>query len=539
MDFWMILNSLGAIALFLFGMKIMSDGIQLAAGLRLRKFLNSMTNTKLRAVLAGLGLTAVIQSSSAVSVLTLSFVNAGLLRLISAFGIIIGANIGTTIKLWIIALGFEINFSNLSLAIIAIAVPLYFLQKLKMRHWATFLIGFALIFIGLDFLSQNLSILAKENFMYEIFKDKDHLSYFNGLLFLLSGLIITVLVQSSSASTSIFLVLYSLGFPLEACAMMIIGANIGTTVTAQIAAYVGNTYAKFTAHFHTLFNIFGAVVFFFISGPLILWLDNIFGDKYLIIAAFHSIFNVVTAILIFPFLEKIVSWFRKKNVKNIQSLQMMHSAISITPEIYIYEANNLLGTFAGNIKQSVNYLGRMITESDPEKLLELHERIIQLEKEGDAMEGQIKQYLNQLYEMDLSGKNSQKIHYLISVSTELENIGDLAIKSSHTHLLRRQSNSFITPKLRTLLIQIQDVVSSATTHLIQNLNETENDPKLTIPKKFESEINQLHHLAFDALMAVTEKHKIKPISAMYYRELIQNYEIIGDHIFKANKALIK
>lgn len=540
MNIWLILDSLGAVALFLFGMKLMSDGIQRASGTQLRRFLNSMTHTPIRAVTAGIGLTAAIQSSSAVSVLTLSFVNAGLIKMLSAFAIIVGANIGTTLTLWIISLGFEIKLSSFSLAILALAVPFYFSKNSNLKYWGTFFIGFSLIFIGLSMLQDNLAFMSQESYLYDSFRELFDGSYLNSFLFVLIGLVLTLIVQSSSASTMIMVVLYTLGFPLEACAMMIIGANIGTTVTAQIAATIGNIYAKQTAHFHTFFNLLGALLFFFIAGHLISFLNGLIDDNFLILAAFHTIFNVVTAIIVFPFLEKIAAYAGSRVKKNTEeSLQIMHSPFSVTPELYIYEATNMLSTFAGNTKQTINFLGRMITESDDLKLQELHERILNLEQQGDEMEEQIRTYLKKLFNMDLTGENSQKIHHLINVSNELENIGDLSIKMSHTHLLRRQSNSFITPKLRTHLIEIQDVISSATSHLIQNLNETEINPHLPKSSMYEKEVNRIHNEAFDALMAVTEKNKIKPASAMYYRELIQNYEIIGDHIFKANKALIK
>lgn len=540
MSIWVILNSLGAVAMFLFGMKIMSDGIQHASGTRLRRFLNSMTHSKIRAVLAGVGLTSVIQSSSAVSVLTLSFVNAGLLNLLRAFAIIIGANIGTTFTLWIVSLGFEIKLSAISLSILACAIPFYFSKVSQTKNWATFAIGFALIFIGLALLQDNLAPLAEENELFALFGDFNPRTIFNSLLFILIGLVLTVVVQSSSASTSIMVILYTLGLPIEACAMMIIGANIGTTATAQIAATVGNAYSRYTAYFHTFFNVVGACIFFFLAFPLMGFLESFITNHFFILAAFHTIFNVVTAIVVYPFLEKIVAYAYKRRMNKTpkDSLQMMHSPFNVSPELYIYEATNMLSTFAGNIKQTISFLGRMITESDEEKFEELHDRIILLEKEGDELEEQIRTYLNTIFQMDLTGKNSQKIHHLINVSKELENIGDLAIKTSFTHLDRRKSNSFITPKLRTHLLEIQDVLSSATTHFIQNLNEIEINPELPKAKAIEKRINEVHNEAFETLMNATEKNKIKPISAMYYRDLIQNYELIGDHIYKANKSLV-
>ncbi|MXV37265.1 Na/Pi cotransporter family protein [Flavobacteriaceae bacterium Ap0902] len=541
MDIWIILNSIGAVALFLFGMKLMSDSVQQASGMQLRKFLNSMTHSKIRALIAGLGLTSVIQSSSAVSVLVISFVNAGLLNLIRAFSIIIGSNIGTTLTLWVVALGFEVHLTQISLAILGFVIPFYFFAKHTIKKWAAFLIGFALIFISLNLLQEYLAPLAQGKFIFNLFEGVNPTSGLNPILFILAGLVLTLFVQSSSASTSIMVVLYTLGMPLEACAMIIIGANIGTTLTGQIAASIGNKYARYVAHFHTLFNVFGAIIFYFLAFPLMRYIIEFVDDGFVILAIFHTIFNVVTAMIVFPFLNDIVSLLYKHNLQKVEndSLHLMRSPFNVTPEIYIYEATNMLSTFAGNIKLTVNFLGRMITESDEDKFIEFHERVILLEKQGDDLELQIFNYLHKLFLMDLTGSNSQKINNLINVSKELEKIGDLAIKISHTHKDRRESSSFITPKLRTFLLEIQDALSSATTQFIQNLNEVQIDPDLPQSRRLEKKINNLHDKAFDALLIAVEKNKIKPLSAMHYRELIQNYELIGDHIYNANQSLIR
>lgn len=540
MNIWNILNSLGCVALFLYGMKIMSDGIQHASGSGLRKFLSSITDSNLKTLLAGVGLTSVIQSSSAVSVLTLSFVNAGLINLMRAFALIIGANIGTTFTLWIVSLGFEIKISTLSLSLLALVIPFFFFGKSKTKKWASFFIGFALIFISLSLLRQNLEPLAKESFLIETFGNFNPRSTLNAILFVLIGLVLTIIVQSSSASTSFMVVLFTLGLPLEACAMMIIGANIGTTTTAQIAATIGNKNAKYTAYFHAFFNVFGGFLFFFLAFFTMDLVGIVFEDHFYMLAAFHTIFNIVTAIVLFPFLPKIVEFTNKRKLKTLseENLQMMHSPFNVSPELYIYEAKNMLSSFASNISQTVNSLGRMITESDDNKFNELHQRVLKLEDEGDVMEEKIRTYLNKLYKMDISGENSKTINHLINVSKELENIGDLAIKTSYTHLERRETNSFITPSLRTYLLEIQDALSSATTNFVQNLNEIHINPELPTSKKLEKRINEIHEEAFDTLLKTLEKDKIKPKSAMYYRELIQNYELIGDHIYKANKSLV-
>lgn len=539
---WDLLNSIGAIAIFIFGMKVMSDGVQKASDDGFRAFVNSITNDKTRAFLSGLGLTSVIQSSSAVCMVTLSFVNAGLINLIRAFTIIISANIGTTITLWIVSLGFEISMITFSLPLFAIAIPFYLSTNSKLRAWANFAIGFALIFIALNLFKENLSFLFEQSEILESITKYGKSSELCSLVMLLIGLLLTAILQSSSASTSAIVVLHQLGLPLETCAMMIIGANIGTTITAQIAAStVGNIYTKLTAHFHTFFNVLGALIFFFFVGGIIKFLKGWIGpeEDYFILASFHTIFNVGTAIILFPFLDKIAVFSMKKvrGKRHKKSNEIIHSSINLSPDLYIFEANKKLINFSGNIRQTITNLGRLITESDEEKLHEIHQRIIKLESEGDQMERDIMSYLNKIYMLDITTGKSKKIHDLMMVSKELENIGDLAIKISYTHLDRRSSNSYITPKLRTHLIEIQDVISTATTHLSQNLNEMKSKAHLKKAEKLEKRINKLYDEAFKDLVNTTEKNKIKPLSALYFKDLIQYYEIIGDHIYRANKNL--
>lgn len=542
-----ILNSIGAIALFLFGMKIMSDGTQRIAGKQLRRFLDYITQKNITALFAGLGLTTAVQSSSAMSVFTLSFVNSGLLQLQKAFALLIGANIGTTLKLWVISLGYEFDFSMICLPLIALAIPFYFSKNIKHQGWAVFTIGFSLIFIGLGFLQTNLHFLTESNVIYDFLSQSNTITYYNSLVFLLIGLGLTLLIQSSSASTSIIIILYGIGTPLELCAMMILGANIGTASTAVIASYVGNIYSKITAYFHLFFNIFGVIVFFFITPFLIRFFTSLFPspEKILSLAAFHTTFNLVTGALVFPFVDvlakKIIAYLNKyPRYKNQSSENLMLSfSYTISPEMFIYEANKRLLSFAGNIKQSISILGRLITESDDNKFEQLHQRILTLEKEGDVLEKDILQNLNEIYGLSLSSKHAKHIHSIVDISNELENIGDLCIKMSYTYQLRRQTNSYITPKLRTHLLEMQDLVSLATTHLIQNINDTESDSLLYNPQELEERTNTCLSLAFATLTKSIDKGKLKPVSGLYYRDLIHNYEIISDHLFKANKILVR
>lgn len=543
-----IFNSIGAIAIFLFGMKIMGDGIQRVTSHRIRKFLNVITQGKISTIVTGMGTTAAMQSSSAVGMLIISFVNTGLLSLYKAFALMIGANIGTTFKLWLISLGYRIDIQVFSFPLIAIAIPFYFSKNQKMQAWATSVIGFSLMFIGLSFLTKNLSPLLLDFNLLSYIQNYYQPTLINELIVLFSGILLTLLTQSSSASTSIIVVLHSLGFPLTHCAIMILGANIGTTSTTLISSFVANTSAKFVAYFHSLFNLTGAFIFFFFTNRIITLLTNHLSpnDYFIILALFHTIFNVTTALLFLPLIGWLSSFSEKyihkktkgKNLYLREDLSLLNPSFSIAYEMYIYEANKKLLSLVGSIKQSITLVGRLITESDEEKFLEFHFRLLNLENQGDKLEKEIIGYLNSISNMDLQSHHAKRINHLMEVSKELENVGDLLARISFIHKKRRETNSFITPKLRTQLLHIQDLISTSTTHLIQNIND-DALVQMEKPSALKREIKLCYIEAYKNLFKTLEKEKIKPISALLYLELIKNYETIGARIYKANNALMK
>ncbi|MDO5510170.1 MAG: Na/Pi symporter [Weeksellaceae bacterium] len=542
MSWLLIFNSFGAVALFLFGMKLMSESLQRISGSKIRKMLTTLTDNKWRAFLAGVGITAIMQSSSAVSVLTLSVVSAGLLKIRRAFTIILGANVGTTFTLWIVALGLEINFSQLALPLIALAIPMYFGFSSKYKDLATFLIGFSLIFVGLHFLKDNFVNYAENSDVLTHLAGFQNLPFGIDFIFILAGFIITVMVTSSSASTSIITILFGLGLPLDLCLMMVMGANIGTTITAQIAALVGNAYARLTAHFHTFFNVFATILFFFFIPfieQILIFLTPT-QDKFLMLSAFHTMFNLIPALLIMPFLnfiaQRSLAWVRPQETDN-KNFKIYSTSITVQPEVYLYESQNKIIHLAGNIKQIIGLLGRLITESDDEKFDSLHNRIKTLEDEADIMESEIRNYLNHFYTLDVSPSTSKIVHQLINVSQELEYIADLSLKISYLHKERRESQSFITPKLRTYLIEIQDAVSNSAAYLFHFINDPQDVQQVERMRLLEERIDEVYNQAMAHLTQSLEKDKLKSTSALYYRDIIQNYEQLSDYIYRAHLAL--
>lgn len=540
----LLLNVFGAVSLFIYGMKVMSEGMQRASGNQLQVFVNRMTRNPYSGALAGTLFTAALQSSSIVSILTLSFVNAGLLNLKKAFSIIVGANVGTTLKLWfIVTLGAAWHIETLALPIIAIAVPFFFFRNQKAREWADFAIGLALILIGLYFLKEFLPDFSNNSYFYQLIeKYTGETTVINSLVFVAIGIVVTFLFHSSSVFTLFAAVLVAKGMPLEQAAMMILGANIGTTSTALIASTVGNRQSKIVAWFHFFFNLAGVLLFFFFVPAVIsLLTEFVSRDGEIVLVSFHTLFNLVSALLILPFLNLIVNWVSGKFLKNKtgHSLKLIDRPFGPTAKMYVYEANREVIKFAGITRQIINTLGRMITESDDEKSVELRQRIYALEKEGDELEKNILNYLNTIYTYDMTGEVALNIQRLVGICHHLESIGDIALKTASVHKERKKNNCFITPKLRMHLLELHDSLSVATTTLVQNLNETEGNVNLKEAKTNEKSIDKRFREAEEALLKAIEKDKLSALSALFYKELIQSYELIGDHLYQANKALGK
>lgn len=541
----LLLNIFGAVSLFIYGMKVMSEGVQRASGRQLQTFLNKMTGNPYSGAFAGTVFTTALQSSSIVSLLTMSFVNAGLLNLRKAFSIIVGANVGTTIKLWlIIVLGTTWHIESLALPLIAIAVPFFFFRNQKFKEWANFAIGLALVFVGLYFLNEFLPDFSSNPYLHELIqKYADETTILNSLIFVLIGIVITFLFHSSSVFILFAAVLVTKGMPLELAAMMILGANIGTTSTALIASTIGNRESKIVAWFHFFFNLGGVIIFFFFVPLIVSTLSKcVSHDGEIILVSFHTLFNIVSAILILPFLNGIVDYASKKfmNDDNSEhSLKLIGRPFGPTAKMYVYEANREVIKFAGITRQIISNLGRMITESDDEKSAELRQRIFTLEKESDELEKSILSYLNTIYTYEMTGEVALNIHRLIDICHHLESIGDIAIKTASVHKERKKNNSFITPKLRTHLIELHDSLSVATTTLVQNLNEIQGNVNLSEAKINEKSIDKRFKEAEDALLKAIDRDKLSALSALYYKDIILHYELIGDHLYQANKALGK
>jgi phosphate:Na+ symporter len=449
-----ILKLLGSLVLFLYGMKLMSESLQKVAGDKMRSILAAMTSNRFKGILTGVLITAVIQSSSATTVMLVSFVNAGLINLMQAIGVIMGANIGTTITAWLISiLGFKVQISQMVLPLLGLALPLIFSKNRKWSNWGAVLIGFAIIFIGLDFLKGSTPDINNNPQLLEFLSRFSDWGYASILIYLLIGTILTVVIQSSSAVMALTLVMCFNGWlSFEMAAAMVLGENIGTTITANLAALIANTSAKRTARAHLIFNVLGViivVVFFF---PFLRFIDMItvgFGFDSPIgsvvqtseqtmeaipvgLSIFHSTFNIMlTSLLVWfvPIIEKLVVWLvpHKEDDEEFR-LQYISMGLLSTNELSILQATKESLVFAKRVRKMFDFVKTLIIDKITKKNIKLINKIIKYEEISDRMEIEIASYLTKITEESISHVGSEKINSILYVVSKIESIAD----SCHT-----------------------------------------------------------------------------------------------------------
>lgn len=540
----LVIQILGSVSLFLYGMKVMSEGVQRFAGTRLQEYLNRMTRNPYSGAFAGTVFTAALQSSSLVSVLTLSFVNAGLLNLRKAFSVIVGANVGTTIKMWIIiGLGLAWHVERLAFPLIIIATVFYFFQNPKWKDAAHFLMGLAMIFLGFYFLNEFLPDLSAIQSIHNLLNQyTGNSSVWNSLFFVIIGIVVTFLFHSSSAFTIFAAVLVLKGIPLDQAAMMVIGANIGTTSTALIASLVANKQAKIVAWFHFFFNLFGAFLFFFFVPSIIQFIKNyVSTDGEIILISFHTIFNVVSAVLILPFVNGIADWTSQKflqNEPNKVNLKLIGKPFAQTAQMYVMEGKRELVRYAGITRQVYNQIGKTISESDDGKFEILLQRISELNDEAKEINYAISDYLQKIYLQEMTGDMAKNIHSMQIVCDGLKKVNNSCVQLAKIQRYRRERGSFITPKLRTHLIEIHDAISVGLSHFVQNLYEIQNKVNQHELNSNQVSIENAIEHAKDDLHKAMEKEKINRISSFYYRDLMNEYEKIGEYLQNANQTIV-
>ena len=452
-----ILTLIGALGMFLYGMNTMSSGLQKAAGEKLRSFLAAMTSNPFKGVLTGLGITAIIQSSSATTVMVVGFVNAGLLTLTQAVGVIMGANIGTTVTAWLISLlGFKMDISVLSIPLMAVGFLCSMAKKSNTRNIGEFIIGFSLLFLGLSFMKESVPDLETHPEVLSFISKWTGFGFGSVLIFLVFGTLLTLVLQSSSATVALTLIMLNMGWiPFEMAAAMVLGENIGTTITANIAAAVGNVQAKRAAIAHTMFNMFGVIWALALFRPFLAFIGKIItvlgypdptemsfageigGEQTMEstaalygISMLHTMFNLInTCILIWfiPWIVKTVKWIIKSPDKAEEenfSLKYINAGHLVTAEMAIEQAMKEIIHFSEISRKGLGYVRLAIDEQDPDKFEEYRQKLVKYEEISDRIEYEIASFMNSVSREDISEGTKSQIRSMYKIISELESLGD-------------------------------------------------------------------------------------------------------------------
>ena len=566
-----IFTLLGALGMFLYGMNLMSSGLQKAAGDRLRGLLSVMTSSPFKGVLTGLGITTVIQSSSATTVMVVSFVNAGLLTLAQAIGVIMGANIGTTVTAWLVSwLGFKADISILAVPLMLLGFLFSNSKKNQRQNIGELIVGFCLLFLGLSFMKESVPDLNETPQVLEFVRSWAGHGFGSVLIFLVFGTLLTLVLQSSSATMAITLIMLSMGFiPFDMACAMVLGENIGTTITANIAASVGNTQAKRAAMSHTIFNVFGviwALIFFrpFLAlvGKIIEWffgLPNPSAEGFAVggqntpdataalygLSMLHTLFNTFNTLILVWFtkyIEKAVMWIIKapKNQEHeVFRLKYISAGPLATPELATEQAFDEIIHFAEISRKGLGYARQAIQEADADKFDELRGKLVKYEEISDRIEYEIASFLNEVSAGDISEETSIKIKAMYKIIGEMESLGDSG--EAISRILSRKNihkKTFDQGALKNLDNMVS-LVDKAYEAMINNLRVSHDGELLEISNAYNAEdrINNMRNHLRDSEIEDIESTRKNYQTSVYYMDIVNELEKMGDFIINISQTL--
>ena len=560
MSIWIFFNLIGALALLMFGMKTMSDSLQKMAGPQLRHVLGTMTTNRLTGILTGTLITAAVQSSTATTVMTVSFVNAGLLTLAQAISVIMGANIGTTLTAWIMSAGFSFNITDFVWPAFFIAIILIYSKKRKII--GDFIFGISFMFLGLGTLRQTgIDMdLAHNQPVLEFFASFDPHSFQTTITFLIIGSILTMCVQSSAAVMAITMILCSTGvLPIYQGIALVMGENIGTTVTSNVAALTANTQARRAAMAHMVFNIFGVLWILCIFHPFIHLVCGWVGfddamektDPHFVanatklsfvLAAFHTTFNLAnTFILVWfiPQIEKLVCKIirpKKNTDEDDFRLRFIQSGIMKTPEISVLEAQKEIHCFAERIQRMFGMVKTLLGETNEEKFVKLYSRIEKYEGISDNMEIEIAKYLDQVSDSHLSDETKAKIRAMLREISEIESIGDSCFNIARTLNRRfKGKEDFITSQYEHMH-QMMELTDNALTQMNITLVGHKGDNDANLSFNIENEINNYRNQLKSQNINDVNNHLYTYAIGTMYMDIIQECEKLGDYVVNVVEA---
>ena len=552
-SFYDFLKLIGSLGLFLYGMKIMSEGLQKVAGDRLRSILTAMTTNRVTGVLTGVLITALIQSSSATTVMVVSFVNAGLLTLAESISVIMGANIGTTVTAWIISIfGFKVDMAAFALPLLAIALPLIFSGKSNRKSVGEFIFGFSFLFMGLSYLKANAPDLNANPEMLAFVQNYTDMGFFSILLFLFIGTILTMIVQASAATMAITLIMCANGWiSLELGAALVLGENIGTTITANLAALTANTQAKRAALAHFVFNVFGVIWVLIIFHPfmqLVNWVVDTFfqisNPEVAIsykLSAFHSIFNICNVCILIwgvKLIERTVcALIHPKEEDEEPRLRFITGGMLSTAELSILQARKEIHLFAERTHRMFGMVQDLLHTEKDDDFNKLFSRIEKYENISDNMELEIANYLNQVSEGRLSSESKLQIRAMLREVTEIESIGDSCYNLARTINRKRQTNQDFTEKQYEHIHFMMKLTNDALAQMIVVVEKPEHQ-SIDINKSFniENEINNYRNQLKNQNILDVNNKEYDYQMGVYYMDIIAECEKLGDYIVNVVEA---
>ncbi len=595
--FFDLLTLIGSLGIFLYGMKVMSEGLQKIAGDKMRNILSAMTRNRLLGVFTGLLITALVQSSSATTLMVVSFVNAGLLNLAQSISVIMGANVGTTVTAWIISIfGFKVDISTFAVPIIALSIPLIFSSNNTRKSWGEFIIGFAFLFIGLQFLKDNVPDLQSNPDALAFIQNYTSMGFGSVLIFLFIGTVLTMIVQSSSATVAITLIMCSKGWiSFELAAAMVLGENIGTTVTANLAAIGANVQARRAALAHLIFNIFGVFWMLIVFQPFLSMIISIvsnwgpgdptalygfigslsperiaaiestaittdpslLADKATMnngviatsygLSLYHSLFNITNVMIMIWFVNGYVYICKKlipakAEARGSEEFQLRYISYGMlsTSELSIAQAQKEMGLFGERAGRMLGMVNELLEEKDPEKFSETFNRIEKYENICDRMEVEIANYLSRVSEGRLSDEGKEKIRVMLRATTEIESVGDSCYNLAQTIKRKKDHNGTFTEQMVRNVRRMLELDQKAIDRMNVVLKQSELTPEDALESyNIENAINNLRNdLKLKSLEDFSNK-EYDYQDGVYYNDMINECEHLGDYVLNTIQAVVE
>ncbi|MGF7139778.1 Na/Pi cotransporter family protein [Roseimarinus sediminis] len=562
--FFDLLRLIGSLAFFLFGMKLMSESLQKVAGDKMRNILGAMTSNRFKGVLTGVLITAIIQSSSATTVMVVSFVNAGLLNLVQSIGVIMGANIGTTVTAWLISLlGFKIDISAFALPLIGLSLPLVFSKLAKRRSIGELVVGFAMIFMGLSYLNSSVPDINSNPDILSFITNYSSSGYWSILFFLATGTAITLVLQSSSAAMALTLVMcYNGWIGFDMAVAMVLGQNIGTTITANLAALVTNSTAKQAAMAHLLFNVFGVIIAMLLFRPfenVVFAIMNIFdltlpntanGQSIqqanaampLALSIYHTVFNIVNTLLLIWFVSPIASLVKriirtKDDDDVVFKLNYINTGLMSFDELSALQARKEIDVFMQRTKRMYQMVKEMLLEDKPKKLDKTIARVQKYEEIADRMDEEIVSFLTQITRSDVSKKTAAQASAMIKLVSRIESISDSCYLMAQLIMASKSRKSSFNNEMIQNLQQMFGSLDIVVEKIERMLEEKSKPIYLESERNFRDKINDdVEQLNMEHLKAI-KKGSYKYKIGILYCDFFSEQGVLADHCYHALKYI--